>query len=79
MTTRWFFTRVGDVIEMRARFEADDGTIGDAFQEVRRGERAYGLTYQELFAAGAARGGTVQRAPMIFIIWCCNSIHWRCV
>jgi hypothetical protein len=53
MTARWFFSRVGDVIEMRARFEADDGTIGDAFQEVRRGEKAYGLTYQELFAAGA--------------------------
>jgi hypothetical protein len=53
MTARWFFSRVGDVIEMRARFEADDGTIGDALQEVRRGEKAYGLTYQELFAAGA--------------------------
>ena len=53
MTGRWFFSRHGDTVELRARFEADDGTIGDAFQEVRRGEKAYGLTYQELFAAGA--------------------------
>jgi hypothetical protein len=53
MTARWFFTRVGDVIEMRARFEADDGTRGDAYDELRPGQSALNVTHQELFAAGA--------------------------
>ena len=30
MTEKWFFTRDDDVVLLRGRFEADDGTIGDA-------------------------------------------------
>ena len=54
MSEKWFFTRGdGDVVELRARFEADDGTVGDAFNEVRPGWEGLGLTYQELFDAEA--------------------------
>jgi hypothetical protein len=41
----WFFTRDGDVVVLRGRFEADDGTIGDAFKVVRPGERVFGFSY----------------------------------
>ena len=54
MSEKRFFTRGdGDVVELRARFEADDGTVGDAFNEVRPGWEGLGLTYQELFDAEA--------------------------
>ena len=32
--------------------EADDGTIGDAYDEVRPGEKMLNVTYEELFDAG---------------------------
>jgi hypothetical protein len=38
---------------LRSRVEGDDGTIGDAFDEIRPGEKAFGLTYEELFDAEA--------------------------
>ena len=54
MTGRWFFSRHGDVVVLRARFEADDGTIGDAHHEIASGdEDFYGLTYEELSDAEA--------------------------
>jgi hypothetical protein len=44
MSEKWFFTRDGDVVVLRgSRFEADDGTIGDAFKVVRPGERVFGF------------------------------------
>jgi hypothetical protein len=54
MSGRWFFTRgEGDVIELRARFEGEGGMVGDAYDEIRPGQKALNVTHQELFAAGA--------------------------
>ena len=53
MTKKWFFYRDGDTVGMRARFEGDGGLIGDAFDQVRPGEEAFGLSYQTLFDARA--------------------------
>ena len=52
---RWYFSREGDAVVLRARFETDDGdTVGDAYAEVRPGEKAFDLIeYQELFDAEA--------------------------
>jgi len=47
MSEKWFFTRDGDVVVLRGRFEADDGTIGDAFKVVRPGERVIRLLLSE--------------------------------
>jgi hypothetical protein len=47
MTEKWFFTRDDDVVLLRGRFEADDGTIGDAFNVVRPGERVFGFSYRK--------------------------------
>ena len=49
----WYFTTEGEKIILRARFEGEDGTIGDAFDEIRPGEKALNLTYQELRDPGA--------------------------
>jgi hypothetical protein len=53
MTERWFFTRDGDAVVLRSRVEGDDGTVGDAFDEVRPGGKLLNLSYQELFDAHA--------------------------
>jgi hypothetical protein len=54
MSEKWFFTRGdGNVVELRARFEADDGAVGDAFAQIRPGEEALGLSHQQLFDAVA--------------------------
>ena len=53
MSEKWFFTRDGDVVVLRGGFEADDGTIGDAFKVVRPGERVFGFSYRKLFNAKA--------------------------
>ena len=54
MSEKWFFSRGdGDVVELRARFEDDDGTVGDAFNQIRPGQKALNVTYEELLAAGA--------------------------
>jgi hypothetical protein len=53
MIERWWFSRDGETVVLRSRVEGDDGTIGDAFAEVRPGETAFSLTYQELFDAEA--------------------------
>ena len=54
MSEKWFFTRGdGDVVELRARFEADDGTVGDAFNQIRPGQSALNATDEELVRAEA--------------------------
>ena len=47
MNEKWFFTRDGDVVLLRGRFEADDGTIGDAFKVVRPGRERVRLLLSE--------------------------------
>ena len=48
----WFFTTESEKIILRARFEGD-GILGDAFDEIRPGEKALNLTYEELHDVGA--------------------------
>jgi hypothetical protein len=53
VTEKWFFTRDDDVVLLRGRFQADDGTIGDALKVVRPAERVFGFSYRKLFNAKA--------------------------
>ena len=48
MMERWFFTMEGRNVVMRAQFESDDGTVGDARDVVEPGEIFLGLSYDEL-------------------------------
>jgi hypothetical protein len=57
MSAYWFFSTHGDTVYMLARFESDDGIIGDASHKVLPGEEFYGIPYAAL---KAARGGRVQ-------------------
>jgi hypothetical protein len=55
VSERWYFHLEGETVVLRARLEGD-GLLGDAFSEIRPGQNALGLSYEELRAAGA---GTV--------------------
>jgi hypothetical protein len=48
MMERWFFTMGDRNVVMRAQFEADDGTVGDAHDVVEPGEMFLGFSYDEL-------------------------------
>jgi hypothetical protein len=54
MTGQWFFhtTAAGDIV-LRARFEGDDSTVGDASATVRPGQSFHGIPFEALRAAGA--------------------------
>ena len=45
MMKRWFFTMGDRNVLMRAQFEADDGTVGDAHDVVEPGEMFLGFSY----------------------------------
>jgi hypothetical protein len=53
----WYFTTVGNRIELRARFEGDDGLIGDAYERVSPGGSFHGISYAAL---KKAKAGTVR-------------------
>jgi hypothetical protein len=53
MSAHWHFTVVGDVVQLRARFEGPGGMVGDAFDEIRPGQSLHGLSFDELKKAGA--------------------------
>ena len=48
MMERWVFTMGDRSVVMRAQFEADDGTVGDARDVVEPGEMFLGFSYDEL-------------------------------
>jgi hypothetical protein len=48
----WCFELVDDVVRLDARLEDEDGRIGDARAEVGEGEEFFGVSYDELRAAG---------------------------
>jgi len=48
----WYFSVQDDVVFLDARLEDDDGMIGDARTEVHKGEKFYGVSYDDLVAAG---------------------------
>jgi hypothetical protein len=48
MKERWFFTMEGPNVVLRAQFEHDDGTVGDARDVLEPGEIFLGLSYDEL-------------------------------
>jgi hypothetical protein len=58
MTASWHFN-VDDkgLVHLRARFEGDDGTVGDAHDVVEPGGNFHNLTYEQLKRAGA---GTIR-------------------
>jgi len=56
MTGRWYFHREDKTVVLRARFEGEDGTGGDARDEVSPGQKFLNLDYQQLFDA---EGGVV--------------------
>jgi hypothetical protein len=51
----WYFHSENDHVVLRARFEGDDGMIGDAVDIVRPGMSLEGVTYEMLRAAGAGK------------------------
>lgn len=56
MPTTWFFNMNGNTVEMIARAEGEDGTVGDAFSTVGPNDRPIypkGLTYAALAAVGS--------------------------
>ena len=48
MMERWFFTMEGRNVVLRAQFERDDGTVGDARDVVEAGEIFLGLCYDDI-------------------------------
>ena len=56
MTASWHFN-VDDkgVVHLQARFEGDDGAVGDAHDLVEPGGNFHNLTYEQLKRAGAGR------------------------
>ena len=48
MKERWFFTMEGPNVVLRAQFEHDDGTVGDARDVVKPDEIFLDLSYDEL-------------------------------
>jgi hypothetical protein len=48
MVERWFHTMEGRNVVLRAQFESDNGTLGDARDVVEPGEMFLGLSYDEL-------------------------------
>jgi hypothetical protein len=54
MTGQWFFhtTAAGDIV-LRARFEGDEGMVGDADEILRPGDTFHGVSFDALKAAGA--------------------------
>jgi hypothetical protein len=65
MMERWFFTMEGRNVVMRAQFESDDGTVGDARDVVEPGEIFLGLSYDEL--KNAAPGSLTVKDGMAVI------------
>ncbi len=58
MSASWHFTTDDKgLIQLQARFKGPDGTVRDAYDEVKPGENFRNLTYDELKRAGA---GTIR-------------------
>ena len=65
MMERWFFTMGDRNVVMRAKFEADDGAVGDACDIVEPGEIFLGFSYDEL--KDAAPGWLIVKDGMAVI------------
>ncbi len=53
MSARWFFSTDGGTVHLMARFEGEDGMIGDAHRELKPGMSFRGIPHAELMKAGA--------------------------
>jgi hypothetical protein len=58
MNASWHFCMDHNgLVHLQARFEGDDGTLGDAHDVVEPGQHFHNLTYEQLKRAGA---GTIR-------------------
>ena len=64
MTASWHFN-VDDkgVVHLQARFEGDDGTVGDAHDVVEPGGNFHNLTYEQLKRGRGNDQGQSRRLP----------------
>jgi hypothetical protein len=57
----FFFTAMGRgrgaYVQLLARAESEDGTIGDCWQVLRKGQAFYGVSYEQMRKRG---GGVIQ-------------------
>jgi hypothetical protein len=51
MIVKFFLRKVDGGIEIRARMEAEDGTVGDFIETVRPGDDLWGVPYADVEAA----------------------------